>query len=387
MTVEECLNHESSFAGRRYHPLTQPISRTNTNIHLPKSCSLHQGVGVTDATALSAALVWVTKDGIGMIGSLVFAYHCADLFEVNVKEWRLLADALNNFGLTLDLCASMFPPSFFLLVTSVSTLSKSLCGLIAGATKARISAHFALKGHLADITAKESTQETAVALVGLVVGMVCASYVAEDVAVTWGVFIVLLLLHQWANYQLIRVLVLDTLNPQRIHIITKRCLEASTKDTRSSSHSPIPSPAPSSFPSPNDVAHAERLFVPIWLHWRGPRIGCPLLALFPAHLACNALGVYKGDHQGDNGEAARQHWERLRGLWEGQGFVVGVGDDGQAVACLGDDCGDAAMVKAYFVCCYLHEHWGAHTSPPQRWSYTPITPNFPHHPLTITVEP
>ena len=38
----------------------------------------------------------------------------------------------------------------------------------AGATRASITAHFALEGNLADVSAKEGAQETAVTLVGLV---------------------------------------------------------------------------------------------------------------------------------------------------------------------------------------------------------------------------
>ena len=128
------------------------------------------GVGSADATPLAAALVWVFKDGLGMISSLTFAYHYCDVLEMYAKEWRLFADFLNNVGLFLDLLCSQFPRQF-LLLSSLSTVSKSCCGLIAGSTKARISAHFALGGRLADVTAKESTQETAGALSGLVIGI------------------------------------------------------------------------------------------------------------------------------------------------------------------------------------------------------------------------
>ena len=76
---------------------------------------------ILKATPMAAALIWVFKDGIGMIGSLLFAYTYSDCFEMYTKEWRLLADVLNNVGLTLDLLTSVFP-RYYLLLTSISTL-------------------------------------------------------------------------------------------------------------------------------------------------------------------------------------------------------------------------------------------------------------------------
>lgn len=74
-------------------------------------------------------------DGIGMVGSLLFAYVYSDVFEVNVKEWRLIADVLCNLALTIDMLLSFFPMYFFEL-TSLSSVCKSCCGLVAGATRA-----------------------------------------------------------------------------------------------------------------------------------------------------------------------------------------------------------------------------------------------------------
>ena len=89
------------------------------------------GVGSTNTTPLIATLVWISRDGIGMIGSLLFAYLFTDNFELNVKEWRYVADCLNNVGLLLDLLAPVLPGQYFLVI-SASTLCKACCGLIAG---------------------------------------------------------------------------------------------------------------------------------------------------------------------------------------------------------------------------------------------------------------
>ncbi|RHY23099.1 hypothetical protein DYB32_009306 [Aphanomyces invadans] len=41
------------------------------------------------------------RDGSGMLGGLFFAYIVGPKFDANVKFWRLYADVINDFGLTL----------------------------------------------------------------------------------------------------------------------------------------------------------------------------------------------------------------------------------------------------------------------------------------------
>jgi len=165
----------------------------------------------------------------------------------------------------------------------ITIISKSCCGLLAGATKARISAHFALQGHLADVTAKESTQETAVAQSGLLLGLLLARTIGSDegFTTTWGVFFLLLLLHQYSNYRLIRVLVFDTLNPQRCFLLTLMETSAPSPSAPSPSSSDSMEPtfyqnhliSERPFPRPQEVADRESIFRPLTLVLWGPSIG------------------------------------------------------------------------------------------------------------------
>ena len=179
------------------------------------------GVGDAAATPLAAALSWVLKDGVSICGTLIFAYFYAESFECNIKEWRLLADVLNNIGLTLDLVTGWVGPRFFFFLASLSALAKALCGLVAGATKARIAEHFARNGHLADVVSKEGTQETAVSLVGLLLGMAVSQFLPLETNSTSALilFVFLTAVHQWANWKLVKVLVLDTLSNQKLYIL------------------------------------------------------------------------------------------------------------------------------------------------------------------------
>lgn len=46
---------------------------------------------------------------------------------------------------TLDMAAPLFPTNQVLMVSCIATICKVMCGMAAGATKASITAHFAIR--------------------------------------------------------------------------------------------------------------------------------------------------------------------------------------------------------------------------------------------------
>jgi len=173
------------------------------------------GVGDASATATSATVQWVLRDGLGMFGGMLFAWSVSNSFGLNVKQWRFFADCINDVGLTLDLLSPLFPRHFLLMVT-VGSICRAMCGVAAGSTRPAISLHFARSNNLADISAKESIQETLVTLIGLVTGLLCAKLLGRyGAAATWAVFLLLTAVHVVANYWGMLALVLDTINYQR----------------------------------------------------------------------------------------------------------------------------------------------------------------------------
>ena len=68
-----------------------------------------------------------------------------------------------------------------------------------------VQVHFARANNLADVAAKESSQETAVTLVGLLSGLLVASYVDLTVAQSWAFFGLLTAVHVFANLRYVRV--------------------------------------------------------------------------------------------------------------------------------------------------------------------------------------
>jgi hypothetical protein len=202
------------------------------------------GVGNREATAWSAALTWTLKDGMGMMGGLVFSSWAAPLFDSYVKEFRLFADLINNLGLTLDMLSPLVPSHLFLWVAASSTLCKTMCGMSAGATKGSITQHFAVAGNLADLLAKEGTQETLVSLIGMTFGIVLANYfqnleksvnadpetAATAWKIQWIVFGMLTCLHVWANFRAVQGLRLRSLNRQRAEYVLRPIVEQLCND-------------------------------------------------------------------------------------------------------------------------------------------------------------
>ena len=302
------------------------------------------GVGNAEASALSTTLTWVIKDGMGMVGSLTLAYWFADVFEVNVKEWRLVADVLNNFALTLDMFLPLCP-SCYLQLTCVSSICKSCCGLVAGATRARISAHFAQNGHLADVTAKESTQETAVTLIGLIVGFVCTKYIGDSSKIAWVLFFVLMTIHQMANYCLIRTLVLDTLNTQRIYLIVQYIeVQLQILDDVSIENLAIGT-VMLTLPTPALIADSESIYRPIWLSFYGPQHAVSLSTIL------KALQKMSGD------TSLSGRFLALQNAWKDQDFLVAVDSYGRPITCLYENCCEEDSVKAYTISCYFMHQW------------------------------
>ena len=180
------------------------------------------GVGNAEATAMSAAMTWALRDGLGMVGGLAFSYTTSFYFDAHVKEFRLFADVINDVGLTLDMLAPQF--SNVLYISSVATMCKIMCGISAGATKGSITQHFCLRGNMADLNAKEGTQETLMSLIGMICGVYLAKYLsrlegeqgkAAASSWSWSVFNTLTLLHVYINYRGVKLLRLRTLNRQR----------------------------------------------------------------------------------------------------------------------------------------------------------------------------
>jgi hypothetical protein len=184
------------------------------------------GVGSESASALAATLSFLLKDGAAMVGQLVFSAALSLSLDAEVKFWRLFADVINDVGLTLELLAPLAGPAHFLHVSCAANVCKALCGVAAGATRVAISTHFALEQNVAEVQAKEGSQECAVTLLGLGLGLLLAPHLNASFAHQAVAFALLTLVHVVANYLAVRSLALRTLNRGRIAVQARHLMPA-----------------------------------------------------------------------------------------------------------------------------------------------------------------
>ncbi|CAB3225791.1 unnamed protein product [Arctia plantaginis] len=168
------------------------------------------GVGDTNATPLAATITWVLKDACGHLGRIMFAYSHGSYLDAYSKKWRLYADTLNDAAMCIEVALPWFK-HFTTLVLCITTIMKSIVGVAGGATRAAMTQHHALRGNMADVSAKDSAQETAVNLIGsltalLIIGMFGNSMV---------IFGTMIILHIMFNYFAVRAVCLRTLNEPR----------------------------------------------------------------------------------------------------------------------------------------------------------------------------
>lgn len=129
------------------------------------------GVGVGDASAspTAAILLSILQDSTGRLATIMFAHRLGTSLEPECKMYRLAADVFNDTAMILDCLSPVFPKGIRVLVLSTGGVLRALCGVAAGSAKASLSAHFAKWGNLGELNAKDSSQETIISLLGMLV--------------------------------------------------------------------------------------------------------------------------------------------------------------------------------------------------------------------------
>ncbi|XP_077397928.1 RUS family member 1 [Festucalex cinctus] len=181
------------------------------------------GVGNQEATVAAATVTWLLRDGTGMLGRIVFAWLKGNKLDSEAKKWRLFADVLNDIAMFMEILAPFFP-AWFTLIVCTSGIFKSVVGVAGGATRAALTVHQARRDNMADISAKDGSQETLVNLAGLLVSLILIPLVTDNPALTIGLFFFFTALHLYANYKAVRSVVMETLNEARLAIMLRHFL-------------------------------------------------------------------------------------------------------------------------------------------------------------------
>lgn len=120
--------------------------------------------------------------------------------------------------MVLDCLSPAFPKPARVVLLSFSSCLRALCGVCAGSAKASLSAHFARRGNLGELNAKDSSQETVISLLGMLAGSVVVSWVTTPWA-TWATLVLLLSVHLGMNYRAVKAVRMTSLNRQRANIV------------------------------------------------------------------------------------------------------------------------------------------------------------------------
>lgn len=181
------------------------------------------GVGNQEATVAAATVTWLLRDGTGMLGRILFAWQKGSKLDSEAKKWRLFADVLNDIAMFMEILAPYFPPCFTLIVCTAG-IFKSIVGVAGGATRAALTVHQARRDNMADISAKDGSQETLVNLAGLLVSLILIPLVTDNPILTLSLFFLFTILHLFANYKAVRSVVMETFNEARLSIVLQQYL-------------------------------------------------------------------------------------------------------------------------------------------------------------------
>ncbi|KAH7148359.1 vitamin B6 photo-protection and homoeostasis-domain-containing protein [Dactylonectria macrodidyma] len=188
--------------------------------------ALLQGLGVGDAnsSATFALFLTILKDAMSRVATIVFAQQFGLRIEPDAKKFRFLADVFNDTAFFLELYSPYFGSWGKIVALTTGEALRALCGVSAGASKAALSVHFAKHDNLAELNAKEASQETAVGLIGLLAGTLLVKHVESHQSVVY-LMIALVFAHLWMNYLGVRSVCMTNLNRQRATILFGEYLE------------------------------------------------------------------------------------------------------------------------------------------------------------------
>ncbi|KAF2848926.1 DUF647-domain-containing protein [Plenodomus tracheiphilus IPT5] len=182
------------------------------------------GVGNPTASPTSALLLTILQSTSGRIATILFAHRLGTALEPECKMYRLAADIFNDTAMVLDCLSPAFPKQIRVCILSLGGVLRALCGVCAGSAKASLSAHFATRGNLGEVNAKDSSQETVISLLGMLAGSVVVSCISSPMA-TWSTLIALLSIHLATNYAAVKAVRMRCLNRQRANIVMSNLVQ------------------------------------------------------------------------------------------------------------------------------------------------------------------
>ncbi|VDK21849.1 unnamed protein product [Anisakis simplex] len=155
-----------------------------------------------------------------MISRILFAWSQSAQLDADCKRWRLVADMLNDLAFSIELLAAIFPNLFTLLVC-FSSLARSIVAVAGGATRTTVVQHQARANNVADVSAKDGSQETLVNVTALVCSLIFLPLVSGHTLLVWIFYTIFTATHLFANYRAVKSLHFDTINQKLLNQLTR----------------------------------------------------------------------------------------------------------------------------------------------------------------------
>ncbi|XP_055920908.1 RUS family member 1 [Eupeodes corollae] len=172
------------------------------------------GVGSDSVSAYSATVTWIFKEGSGHIGRILFSWWKGSQLDVDSKKWRLRADFINDVAMGVEIYILPKYPLYSTYILCSTTVLKAIVGVAGGATRAALTQHHAVRGNLADVASKDSSQETCVNLIASFCGLYLLT-VIKNQTMLYTVFAIVIFLHLYANMKAVKAVCLRTFNESR----------------------------------------------------------------------------------------------------------------------------------------------------------------------------
>ncbi|XP_054745217.1 RUS family member 1 [Anastrepha obliqua] len=176
------------------------------------------GVGNDNITAYSATVAWILKEGSGHLGRILFSWWQGSQLDVDSKKWRLRADFLNDLAMSIEIYVLPKYPNLSTQLLCVTSVIKAIVGVAGGATRAALTQHHAIRGNLADVASKDSSQETFVNLIASFIGLYLLTLIKSQ-SILYSVFIFVIIIHLYSNLKAVKAVCLRTFNESR-YLIT-----------------------------------------------------------------------------------------------------------------------------------------------------------------------
>jgi len=225
-------------------------------VHVFGTQCLLLGLGIKNGRGLGigAALNWVLKDALGKLVRMVWASRMGRKFDTDAKRWRFRSSILFAAGNGLEVATYVWP-SLFLLWAATSNGLKQAAMLTSSATRNALYNSFRKDGreNIGDITAKGEAQIAVVDLLGILSGVMLSRIVGMSVKGVISTYVFLQVVEIMCMFQEIRSVVFKMLNFERMWGILAACVQTPPHDRAAATHA---------VPTPAEVAHTERIFLP-----------------------------------------------------------------------------------------------------------------------------